>query len=216
MCCSCYSFVAAAALLSASAFAQTAGQPPPASAAPGVTTCRTIHNGVEYRAYFPDRSRYVYVRAATLRGMDPSVLVIIDKNYDSPPGAAAGSVNPQITDWWIDRTQPFRFSTDTIKAFYEKHFSIGSMFSSIFSARPPQEFTVPIRGLRPAGTRFEGTGSGNTNTYAFEMRVDFPSETSDEFGLSLPAVTFGGVTVTPPVLHFTRSPDDSLESTIKC
>lgn len=209
-----YHLLAAAVLLSAGGYAQDHGTP--ASPAAGVTTCRAINRGVEYRTYFPDGRRYVYVSAVTLRGMQPSVLIIIDKNYVSPPGPKPKPADQDTIAWWIDRTQPFSFSTDNIRATYEKQFSIGSMVNSVFSSSPPTAFTVPIGDLDPAGSHFEGTGNEDPNTYAFQLRVDYPLNTADKFDITLPTVSFEGVTVTTPPLHFTRNGDDPLESDIKC
>ncbi len=207
--------LAVAALLSAGCSAQGTDNIQ-ASAPASATTCRTINRGVEFRTYFPGTHRYVYVSAATIRGMAPSVLVIIDKNYDNAAGPQPAPPDHDTTAWWTDRSRTFSFSTDKITATFETRFTVGSVVDRVFSSSSPPEFTVPIRGLTPVGSHFEGQGSSNTNTYAYEMRVDFPLNTADNFDLILPSVTYDGVTVTPPPLHFVRNDDDPLESDIKC
>lgn len=212
----CLFTLAAGALLSTASLAQGADKVADQARPAGTTSCRTTRQGVEFRAYLPDGRRYIYISASPLRGLRPSVLVIVDKNYDMPQETRPGPADKALSDWWIDRTHPFVFSADKIKAAYDKQFSVGGMFGSIFSSNPPGRFSVPIPGLTAAGGRFEGTGSGDANSYAFEIRIDFPANTDDDFSLTLPSATFDGVTVTPHVLHFTRSEDDSLESHVKC
>lgn len=206
----------AAAVLTIGALAHAQSpQPTQVAAAPaGTTTCQSTVGGIEYRAYYPDRHRFVYISATTLRGVQPSILFIIDKNYDSPEEAPA--VDPAVTAWWINRSRPFSFSTNKIKTTYDTRFSFEDLFSHVFGSTPPKEVTVTILGLTKRNGHFEGTGNTNTNAYAFELRVDLPLTTGESFDVTLPTVTYDGVTVTPPVLHFQRSDDDQLESTVKC
>ncbi len=174
------------------------------------TRCVAIDHGVEYRAYLPDGKRYVYVDVRVLSGIEPSVFVIIDKNYDSNDTVPVK--NDPYAAWWIDRSHPMGFSTDRIKVRWPDD-STWQTVTGWLSGPDWQKTVQTIPGLEAAGKGFIGTGSNNANTYAFQTRIDMPGFNSDEFDVTLPAVTFDGVTVAPPMVHFQRT-DDSLSA--KC
>lgn len=169
-----------------------------------VPRCVAVMHGVEYRSYLPDTKRYIYVSVKVLSGSQPSVFVVVDKNYDT-----AGRVpvkNDPYNAWWIDRSHPMLFSTDRIKARWPDDGTWQTM-TGWLSAPDWVETTHLIPGLQQSGPSFVGTGSNDSNTYAFQMRVEMRGFDGDEFDVTLPAVTFDGVTIAPPVVHFQRSDD---------
>jgi hypothetical protein len=169
------------------------------------TQCVPLHDGVEYRAFLPDGKRFVYVDVKVLPGVFPSVFVIADKNFEAPGIKLAA--NDPLNQWWIDRSRPFSFSNDTVRIRWEEHHTF-DFVTDWFSENPLREFKQAIRGVIKTGDHFEGTGAADTNTFAFQTRLEMNGFRGDYFEVSVPAVTFEGVTVTPPIVHFER--DDKL------
>lgn len=173
--------------------------------------CVALKNGIEYRAYLPDGNRYVYVSVKALSGVHPSVFVMIDKNYET------SAVKPVKDDpnagWWVDRSIPMRFSTDTVKIRWQDS---GAWHAVTSWVSDPDwiEVTQAVRGLSPEGKGFVGTGAADSNTFAFQTRVEMQDFRGDAFDVTLPSVTFEGVTVAPPVVHFER--DDNEAVSAKC
>lgn len=180
----------------------------PAVAAP--PRCEMIDGGVEYRAYLADQKRYVYVSVRTLSGYTPSVIVVADKNYEA--GKAKITAGDPLVNWWLDRSRPMRFSTNQVVVHWKNTGTLNTVASWIITP-DTNEVKQPIRGLEPDGTGFSGMGSVDTNAFAFQTRLEMPDFNSDSFDVSVPEVSFDGVTVTPPVIHFTR--DDGVIS-VKC
>lgn len=174
---------------------------PATAAAASNLRCEPTEGGVEYRAYLPDQKRYIYVAVKALSGYVPSIFVTIDKNYDAVPGKP-GKDDP-LNAWWIDRSKPMTFSSDKIAIRWPKSGTWTSLTSWI-SSPDWKELAQPIRGLAPEGGRFVGAGSPDANTFAFETRVELTDFNTDAFEVAPPAVTYDGVTVTPPVVHFDR------------
>lgn len=181
-----------------------------APAAPAATRCVAVEGGVEYRAYLPDQKRYVYVQVKTLSGFYPSVFVTVDKNYDADKAKIAA--NDPYYAWWIDRSKPMSFSTDQVAIRWQDESGWSSVTSWISS---PDWVTVkqPIRGLEPSGSAFTGTGSSDTNTFAFHTRLELGALSGDTFEAALPTVSYDGVTLSPPVVHFER---DGRNVTVHC
>jgi len=168
------------------------------------TRCVAVKDGVEYRAYLPDGRRYVYVAVKALSGIYPSVFVMIDKNYDVS-GTAPVKDDPYAA-WWIDRSKPMSFSTDKVKVRWKDETGWSAVTSWV-SDPDWIEVAQPIRGLEPDGKSFKGTGSTDTNTYAFQTRVDMQGFRGDTFDVAIPSVTLDGVTVSPPIVQFERGDD---------
>jgi|GEM_PF-1451776 len=182
-----------------------------AAATPGwaeAPRCELLHDGIEYRAFLPDQNRYLYADVKVLPGLYPSVFVIVDKNYLG--SAMAGD---PVNRWWIDRSKPMQFSGDSVKLAWKTDGTWTAMTSWI-SSPDTGEIAQPFRGLTKTASGFAGTGSQNTNAFAFETRLEASGFNGDEFDVILPAITYDGVTLTPPVIHFTR--EDRKTITTKC
>lgn len=169
------------------------------------TQCVPLHDGVEYRAFFPDGRRFVYVDVKVLPGVFPSVFVIADKNFEAP-GVKLAANNP-LNQWWIDRSRPFAFTADMVRIRWEEHHTF-DFVTDWFSDNSPKEFKQSIRGVTKIGDHFEGNGALDTNTFAFQSRLEMNGFIGDYFEVSVPAVTFDGITVTPPIVHFERDDKD--------
>lgn len=170
--------------------------------------CELLHDGIEYRAFLPDQNRYLYVDVKVLPGLYPSVFVIVDKNYLNP--ASAGD---PVNRWWIDRSKPMQFSSDSVKLAWQASGTWTTMTSWI-SSPDATEIAQPFRGLTKTASGFTGTGSQNTNAFAFETRLEASGFNGDEFAVMIPSVTYDGVTLTAPIVHFTR--EDRKTITTKC
>jgi hypothetical protein len=180
------------------------------AAGANATRCVALHDGVEYRAYLPDGKRFVYVDVKVLSGVFPSVFVIVDKNFDAPGTKLAA--NDPLNQWWIDRSKPMTFAADSVRVRWEEHHTF-DFVTDWFSENPPREFKQAFRGLEKTGNVWLGEGSGDTNTFSFQNRLEMSGFRGDYFEVSVPAVTYDGVTVTPPIIKFERT-DDGLVS--KC
>jgi hypothetical protein len=170
------------------------------------TKCVPLLDGVEYRAFLPDAKRFIYVDVKVLPGAFPSVFVIIDKNYEAPSVKLAA--NSPWNSWWIDRSRPMAFSTDRVRIRWKEHHTFDFVIDW-FAEKSPKEFVQTIRGLDKVGDHFEGTGATDTNTFAFQSRIEMSGFGGDYFEVSVPAVSYEGVTVTPPIVRFERQ-DDSI------
>ncbi len=168
---------------------------------PSAPRCEALPNGVEYRTYLPDAKRYLYVSVKAMTGVYPSIFVMVDKNYETS-GAATGKNSP-YTAWWLDRSKPMSFSADKIRIRWKDEGTF-HVITQFVSDPDWAEIAQPIRGLEPDGTRFKGAGTSDTNSYAFQTRLEMQGFTGDSFEVILPSVTFDGVTVTPPVVTFER------------
>jgi hypothetical protein len=167
----------------------------PSATSGGLGQCDAVNHGIDFRAYLPDKRRYVFVSVIALSGTRPSVAIVVDKNYDGDRHIKSLADKKQLADWWIDRSRPFLFSTDRIDVTWED----GGRTSQI------------IPGLVARSGHFEGTGNDNVNSYAFYIEVPLPGFDADEFDVAVPAVSFDGVTVTPPLVHFTRMTTTTLQ-----
>lgn len=178
-----------------------------AAALADATNCEPLHDGIEYRAFLPDQNRYVYLDVKIQPGVFPSVFVIADKNYLSGDRA-----NDPANKWWLDRTRPMLFSSDKITVSWERRggiYAVGGWFGD----PDPNTIEQPIRGLTKGPGGFSGTGSRDTNSFAFQTRLEMPGFTGDAFDITLPSVKLDGTTVTPPVVHVLR---DGNAITTKC
>lgn len=165
------------------------------------TKCVVLPDGVEYRTFLPDNTRFVYVDVKVLPGVFPSIFVIIDKNFDTP-GAKFEASGP-LNQWWIDRSRPMTFSTNRVRIRWEEHHTFDFVIDW-FTDNSPQEFAQTIRGVEKAGDHFEGSGATDTNSFAFQSRIEMSGFTGDYFEVMVPTVSYEGVTVTPPIVHFER------------
>jgi hypothetical protein len=188
------SILAIAVLLTASAAAFC--QPGLAGA-----RCVALHDGVEYRSYLPDGKRFVYVDVKVLPGVFPSVFVITDKNFETP--AVKLALNDPLNRWWTDRSRPFSFAAEKVRIRWKASHTF-DFITNWFSEDGPEELSQPLRGVEKKGDRFVGTGGYDTNAFAFQTRLDMNGFTDNAFEVSVPAVTYDGVTVTPPVVLFER------------
>ena len=181
------------------------------SAAQSATQCVALPDGVEYRAYLPDHKRFVYVDVKVIPFVFPSVIVIVDKNYDAARvKIAAGD---PLNRWSIDRSRPMTFSADRFHITWKESGTL-SFATDWLSPPDPTEVWQTIRGLEPAGPgRFSGNGADDSNTFAFQSSVEMLHISASEFEVAVPAVNFDGTTVTPPVTHFER---DEKTVTAKC
>jgi hypothetical protein len=170
----------------------------PAEAA---TQCVALPDGLEYRAFLPDGRRFVYVDIKVLAGVFPSVFVIADKNYETPGVKLA--VNDPLNQWWIDRSRPFLFSNNLVRVRWRENHTF-DFVTDLFSSNDPKEIAHPIRGLDKQGDHFVGTGVIDTNTFAFQTRLEMSGFYGDYFEINVPTVTYDGVTVTPPIVKFER------------
>jgi hypothetical protein len=166
--------------------------------------CVAVHDGVEYRAYLPDGKRFVYVDVKVLPGVFPSVFVITDKNYETP--AVKLAANDPLNQWWIDRSRPFSFAAEKVRIRWKASHTF-DFVTNWFSDEDTEELAQPIRGVEKQGSQFVGTGANDTNTFAFQTRLDMNGFSDDAFEVSVPAVTYEGVTVTPPIVLFERGDD---------
>ena len=191
------------------AFLTTITATVPSSAAPS-TQCVALNDGVEYRAFLPDKRRFVYIAVKVLPGVFPSVFVIIDKNYVS----ANGKINTAdpVYQWWIDRSKPMAFSADKVRIRWQEG-GTWTYVTNWFETPAPTEFSQQFRGLDAVNGHFEGTGSADTNTFTFQTRIEMSGFSGDMFEVKLPDVSFDGVTVTPPIVHFDR---DGKNAIAKC
>ena len=169
------------------------------------TKCVLLHDGIEYRAFLPDNKRFVYVDVKVLPGAFPSVFVIIDKNYEAPSVKLAA--NSPWNPWWIDRSRPMAFSTDRVRIRWTESHTFDFVIDW-FAENSPKEFSQTIRGLQKVGDHFEGTGAADTNTFAFQSRIEMSGFVGDYFEVAVPTVSYEGVTVTPPIVHFERQDKD--------
>jgi hypothetical protein len=170
----------------------------------GETRCLPLHDGLEYRTFLPDGKRFIYIDVKVLPGVFPTVFVIADKNYETPGVKLA--VNDPLNRWWIDRSQPFSFAAEKIRVRWKASHTF-DFITDWFSESGPEELSQPIRGVEKRGERFVGTGANDTNAFAFQNRIDMNGFTDDVFQVSVPAVTYEGATVTPPVIVFERNDD---------
>jgi hypothetical protein len=181
------------------------------SAAQSATQCVALPDGIEYRAYLPDNKRFVYVAVKVIPFVFPSVFVIVDKNYDA--GSVKIADGDPLNRWWVDRSRPMTFSTDKLHITWNESGTF-SFATDWLSPPDPTEVWKTIRGLEPAGAgRFRGNGAFDSNTFAFQSSAEMLHIAADEFEVTVPAVSFDGVTVTPPVTHFMR---DDNTVTAKC
>jgi hypothetical protein len=179
------------------------GQP---GAAENAQRCVVLPDGVEYRAYLPDNRRFVYVAVKVQPGVFPAVFVIIDKNYDASAGRI--TAGDPVNQWWTDRSRPMQLSLDKVRVRWREHGTF-SFVTDWFTEPDPTEFVQAIRGLEPAaGGRFQGTGASDTNTFAFQARLQMSRFIGDEFDVQVPAVSYDGASVTPPIAHFERQEDN--------
>lgn len=174
------------------------------------TQCVPLHDGVEYRAYLPDDKRFIYVDIKVLAGVYPSVFLIADKNYETAPVQIAS--NDPMNRWWVDRSRPFQFSRNTLRVRWKEGHTF-DFVTDLFSESDPKEIVQPIRFLDKQGDHFAGTGDTDTNTFAFQTRLEMTGFEDSYFEVAAPAVTFDGVTVTPPIAKFER---DGQTVTTKC
>ncbi|GAA0558619.1 hypothetical protein [Rhizomicrobium electricum] len=165
------------------------------------TRCVPVHDGVEYRSYLPDGKRFVYAAVKLLPGVYPTVFVIVDKNYETP--AVKLAANDPLNQWWIDRTRPFAFSAENVRIRWKENHTF-DFVTNWFAESGPEELSQPIRGVEKRGDRFAGPGATDTNAFAFQIRLDMNGFTDDAFEVSVPSVTYEGVTVTPPIVLFER------------
>lgn len=160
--------------------------------------CETLPDGVEYRAFLPDGNRFLYAAVKALPGYFPSIFIIVDKNY-----VKSGGPKDPVNRWWLDRARPMAFASDMVKIDWTEKsafYAVGSWFSGPSGGAVSQSF----RGLVKTAQGYAGTGSGDTNSFAFQTRIEMPGFEGDSFTVHLPAVTFDGVTLTPPPVLFTR------------
>jgi hypothetical protein len=104
------------------------------------------------------------------------------------------------------------FSSDRIKIGW-MHNGTWHFITGLFSSDTPSYAAQSIRGLEPRGDHFEGKGNVDNNTFAFQTRLELPDYDEDELSVFVPAVTFDGVTLAPPEIHFTNTDE---APTVKC
>lgn len=154
--------------------------------------CIASDHGVEFRAYLPDHKRYVFVSVIAVAGLTPSLYVIADKNFRGDQADKAE------TSWWLDRSQPFGFSADKVDVTWEDDGHLSQALHSVAAS----------------DGRFLGQPITDPNRNAFQTEFRLTGFSGDSFDVKLPAVTFDGVTVSPPPVHFTRQSDDT--AAVKC
>lgn len=175
-------------------------------AAPVVADCVPLPDGIELRSFLPDRNRYLYADIKPLSGVVPAVVVIFDKNYLSP--------SPEADRWWLDRTRLFSFSDDKIRLRWSKTGTWTDMTSWI--ATPDQRAQEQtLGGLTKTMAGFAGTGTHDTNRFAFQARIEADGFDGDRFEISLPALRYDGVSLSPPVVEAVRGADTD-QMTIRC
>lgn len=227
-------FATSAALLLLSGCAQNTEyyQPSIAPQTTGTyTRCQILNGGIQFSSYLPDKNRYLYLSLRAQVGAPTAVFMIIDKNYDNlpkapPPASSSGAApaapateigsrpptNP-TTVWWLDRTRPMAFSTDQLKGSWHEDSGLGAIANLVVAGKTV-EATEEIRGLTKHGKHFEGQGSSDANTFAFQTRLDLFGFTGDEFDVTAPAITYDGTTLVPPLIHFKRlNTDDTPKTT---
>jgi hypothetical protein len=182
-----------------------------AQSPPPTLRCEAVVSGIEYRAFLPDQKRYIYVAVKVLPGFHPSVFVMIDKNYDAKISKVA-SADP-LNVWWLDRSKPMFFSTDKVKVRWTDR-SAWSAVTSWMVTPNSTDAVQAIRGIDPDGARFSGLGSTDSNSYAFQTRIELPGFSGDSFEVTVPSVSFDGVTLTPPVVKFERGDGNNFD--VKC
>lgn len=191
------------ALLFCGAAAASADDPATGAPAAQFSRCEAAGSGIEYRSYLPDQRRYVFISVKVLKGIHPSVFVLIDKNFDGKVADLSNKADP-IVAWWLDRSRPFSFSADKIKIGWRE----GGVWHWVTSLAGPDGeagLAQPIRGLAPTGDHFEGFGSNDNNTFAFQSRLELADFDGDQFSVFVPAVSYDGVRVTPPEIQFTET-----------
>ena len=186
--------------------APTAQQPPPQ-----FTRCEATGNSIEYRSYLPDQRRYLAVTIKTVRGIHPSVFVFFDKNFDSNGVDLTKSTDPLVA-WWLDRSRPMAFATNKIRVGWKKN-GAWQFVTGLFGSQDESNVAQPIRGLVPRGDHFEGVGTPNTNSFAFQSAIELPDFLGDELSVHVPSMTYDGVIIAPPDVHFTNA--DEMPS-VKC
>jgi len=171
------------------------------SALPATGQCEMVRDGVEYRAFLPDGRRFVYISVKMLPGAMPAVFLVVDKNYLGKP--AQGD---PILAWWLDRKQPMRFSSDKLKISWKDEGSF-HFITGLFSSDDTVAISDTIPGLARQGDHFEGAGNDDNNVFAFQLSFEMPGFRGDDFDVSVPAVSYDGVTLAPPPIHFTLGDD---------
>lgn len=192
-----------AALLASASSAQ--------AAAPQLARCEASDSGIEFRSYYPDKQRFLFVSVKMLKGTHPSVFVMIDKNFDAKNVDLSKKNDPLVT-WWLDRSRPMTFSSDKIKIGWMQN-GTWHFITNLFTSDSPSFSAQPIRGLQPQGDHFEGIGNADNNIFAFQTRMELPDYDGEELSVFVPAVTYEGVTIAPPEVHFTDTDD---APTAKC
>jgi hypothetical protein len=183
----------------------------PGAPAPMPTRCEATGNSIEFRSYLPDQRRYLFVTVKTVPGIHPSVYVFFDKNFDSNGVDLSKNTDP-IVAWWLDRSRPMAFTTNKIKVGWKAH-GTWHYVTSLFDSGGETAVTQPIRGLTPRGDHFEGVGATDTNSFAFKLAIELPDFDGDELSVRVPSMTYDGVTVAPPEVHFTNTDEAPL---VKC
>jgi hypothetical protein len=175
--------------------------------APSFSRCEIVKGGVEYRSFLPDQRRFLFVQVKMLPGVFPSIFIIVDKNFTGKPVKEEPAL-----PWWLDRSQPFVFSDNRVKIAWSGESTLG-FITGLFSSIDKKGVTQTLLGLEPKDGHFEGQGNNDNNAYAFQTRVEMPGFSGDEFDVTFPAVSYDGVTVAPPRIHFDRSDRDA---PVKC
>jgi len=175
--------------------------PAESTMAPQATRCEANGDSIEYRSYLPDQRRYLFVIVKVLHGAQPSVFVIIDKNFESAGVDVTKNTDPLVA-WWLDRSRPMTFSTDKIQVTWKSGGVWNTIMGWIGSGRQ-SAVTQPLRGLTAEDGHFAGKGMPDTNSFAFQSRIELPDFSGDELAVTVPAVSFDGVTVAAPPVHFT-------------
>lgn len=151
------------------------------------TQCEAANGSLRFAADYPDHKRYLFMQVTALPGVPPTLIVVIDKNYHI---GLEKQADAKLNAWWIDRRVPFMFSADNISVGWDDGEN-GTRYT--------------IKGLDPSGKTFEGRPSSNVNDYAFVIEFPLTEFSGDTFDVTLPAVTFEGITVAPPPVRFSRS-----------
>jgi len=183
----------------------------PPAAQQSQARCEAGDGSIQYRAYLPDHRRFLFVSVKVLKGAHPSVFVIVDKDFDQNHVDLSNKGDPLVA-WWLDRTKPMSFSSDQIKIGWQDR-SGWRYITSLVGSDSEAAVTQPIRGLVKTGDHYEGIGSPDNNTYAFQSRIELSDFGGDEFSVFVPAVTFDGVRVAAPEMHFT---DTDEAPDVKC
>jgi len=190
----------AAAFLAGASCVQAAGV---AAATPQFTRCEASENSIEYRSEYPDGQRFLFVTVKVLKGVHPSIFVFIDKNFVGKGVDLSKKTDPLVA-WWLDRSRPMSFSADKIKIGWMHHGAF-HFITGLFTSDDPSIAAQSIRGLVRVGDHFEGAGNSDNNNFAFQSRLELPDYEDDELSVFVPAVTYDGVTVAAPEIHFTNT-----------